>query len=55
MKENSLNIDHLKTVDLTTGDLRDIVQVFEVLTSMFVLPTQAVEAMDRLTKKVTQG
>jgi hypothetical protein len=52
MRDNAIDIAHLQKADITNGDLQDIVVVLDTLSSMFVLPRQATDALDRLRKLV---
>jgi hypothetical protein len=51
-EDNSIDIDHLKTVTLNNGDLQDIVVVLDTVAAGLVLPQQTIDALDRLRKLV---
>jgi hypothetical protein len=55
MKDNPLVTDHLKTVDITVGDFRDIVLILECSTGHLLLPDKAIAAMHRLLEKAIQA
>jgi hypothetical protein len=51
-KDNLIDTEHLKTVDLTVGDFRDLVTVLEGIIDLgLVLPDEATAALARLTKR----
>ena len=52
MKDNSIDISHLKKVDLTVGDLTDLIAIIDCLSAMFMLPITVTEALERLRKLI---
>jgi hypothetical protein len=51
MHKDKLDIRNLQKAEITVGDISDIICVLECLTSMFVLPPEATDALERLKKE----
>jgi hypothetical protein len=49
-QDNAIDIEGLKTADLTVGNVRDIVAVLEAATVHLILPPEAEAALERLHK-----
>jgi hypothetical protein len=48
--DNSIDIDHLRRIDLSVQDIRDIITVLETATAHLLVPDEVVAALDRLRK-----
>jgi hypothetical protein len=52
MKDNSIDIEHLKRADLTVGDVKAIITVLEAVTTGLILPDEANAALERLKRSI---
>jgi hypothetical protein len=50
-KDNQIDIDHLKSADLTAGELHDIVRCLEASLGHLILPVEVDKALRRLMEK----
>jgi hypothetical protein len=51
-ENNQIDISDLKNVTISVGDLRALVTVLDALAAPFVLPAEAMVAIDRLRKLI---